>query len=83
MQMEDIMGKPDFVVIRHINDVYMIPKSNLGDPLPGGVGGNDAIIDRTYASPFLDGLAFGGGYSNTPEITDGTRGSNHLSRKRP
>ena len=73
------MGKPDFVVIRHINDVYLIPKNNLGDALVRGQGTNDAIIDRTYSSPFLDGLAFAGGYSNVPEINDGSRGANNTS----
>lgn len=59
------MGKPDFVVIRHVDEVYLIPKGNLGKPLLRDEDDNDAIIDRTYSSSFLDGLAFAGGFANS------------------
>ena len=72
------MTKPTVVIIRRQNKVYLIDESDLQE-LDPGVGGNDSIIRRTYQSPFLDGLAFAGGYGSVGEATDGGHGADHTT----
>lgn len=72
------MSRPTVVFIRHKNDVFRVDGADL-QMLDPSDPGNANIIRRTYQSPFLDGLAFAGGYGSEGEAADGTHGADHTT----
>ena len=73
------MARPTIVYIRHENDVFRVMGTDLtrlSEDDPEAL----KIIQRTYTSPFLDRLAYAGGFGTDAEVIDGTRGANHTTK---
>ena len=70
------MARPTVVYIRHQNDVFRIDGATM-ELLDPDDANNENVIRRTYQSPFLDGLAYAGGFGTPDQATDGSRGADH------